>query len=245
MPRKKSRNGYRGNGNESLLPKNFRNKSKNSDRPDSLFDSGDSDHDLDPEDQWGVDGLVNSVLPFVSSRSMRVLLSSSLSKVDGEKEACNSEMGHAKEQFLMIVERWKTRWHQSLGLAGSGETTKSSWKKKEVSNVVGDLGLLLKRSKGGDWEACKSIFKVEISAAAYHPASRRTSRCYSVVSVPKLKQFSAGGLHVVRFSWKEALQLVVRNLVEKTLNGERPTGCLCQCQSGKGVQSACGTARSV
>ena len=44
-------------------------------------------------------------------------------------------------------------------------------------------------------------------------------------------QISAGGLHVVRFSWKEALQLVVRNLVEKTWNGERPTSylwCLCE-----------------
>ena len=65
--------------------------------------------------------------------------------------------------------------------------------------------------------------------AAYHLASRRTRRCHDVVSVPKLQKFSHGGQHVVGFSWEEAVQLVVR----------------CQCQSGCGVQSACGAARCV
>ena len=36
--------------------------------------------------------------------------------------------------------------------------------------------------------------------------------CYSVVSVPKLQQVSSGELHVLGFSWKEAVQLVVRYL---------------------------------
>ena len=47
-------------------------------------------------------------------------------------------------------------------------------------------------------------------------SAHRCARCHDIVSVPKLQQFSPGGLRVVGFSWEEeALQLVVRNLWRK------------------------------
>ena len=44
--------------------------------------------------------------------------------------------------------------------------------------------------------------------AAHHCASRRARRCHGVIFVPKLQQFSSGGLRVVGFRCEEALQLV-------------------------------------
>ena len=69
-------------------------------RHDLLFDSGDSDRDLDTEGQLGTDGLLNWVLPFVSSHSMRVCLSpsSSLHQHQGwERELVNPKKATTKK----------------------------------------------------------------------------------------------------------------------------------------------------
>ena len=70
------------------------------------------------------------------------------------------------------------------------------------------------KDEDGRWNIVQGIYVEEQRfLAAYHRASWRTRS--SVVSVPKLQQFSPGGPHVVGFSWKEAQQLVVRDLWRK------------------------------
>ena len=110
--------------------------------------------------------------------------------------------------------------------------------------------------KGGDREEYKSIFKVETSAAewpfertreafekvakdeahrtrtcveehrfpaAYHRADKEVSLCRICAQIVTV---SLGGQHVAGFSWKEALQLVVRNLRRKNYEWRAPSRSL-------------------
>ena len=106
--------------------------------------------------------LGNGSCKFVPSQKMRVsfvvvAISSSFKfRIKGTEEAYNPEEGQSHRKNSGWSSRgWQTRsgWHPPpLSEAGQSsqdqwETTKFPWKVEEVSNVVGELGSLLKDKK--------------------------------------------------------------------------------------------------
>ena len=139
-------------------------------KPDLLFDNGDSDNDLNSEDQGGIVGfleLVNAICFKPENEGFPVFLSVALTseaKIKDEKETSNVKKSNDKEDFEMVIKRMtdkvrvaallRIRWRTKL--TRPTETAGVSWKVvRAVSSVVEELRLLVKDKKSMWQNSCK------------------------------------------------------------------------------------------
>ena len=108
---------------------------------------------------WRFFKLGNAICVQVKYESVVVVVAVSFPieemEIQGEEDANNSEKGHDEEKSGWSSQGWQTRseWNHSC-VSDGGQRSQDQWfppnpsgKCKEVSNVVGDLGSLLKDQK--------------------------------------------------------------------------------------------------